>query len=93
MLPDGAAIYEELKEVGDERMEMQYKITKGPFPITGYVSNVKVEKTSERSCKITWGCEFDTEPDAEEENIGILAKLLVQEFGDECQNGVFSRRD
>ena len=32
-------------------------------------------------------------PDAEEENIGILAKLLVQEFGDECQNGVFSRRD
>ena len=32
-------------------------------------------------------------PDAEEEDIGILAKLLVQEFGDECQNGVFSRRD
>ena len=29
--------------------------------------------------------------DAEEENIGILAKLLVQEFGDECQNCVFSR--
>ena len=31
--------------------------------------------------------------DAEEENIGILSELLVQEFGDECQNGVFSRRD
>ena len=32
-------------------------------------------------------------PDAEEENIGILAKLLVKEFGDECENSVFSRGD
>ena len=71
-MPDGAAIYEVLEEVENERMEMQYKITEGPFPITGYVSNVKVEKTGEGSCKITWGCEFETGPDAEDEMIKLF---------------------
>lgn len=71
-LPDGAAIYEVLEEVEDERMEIQYKITEGPFPIKGYVSNVKVEKTGAGSCKITWGCEFETEPDTKDEMIKLF---------------------
>lgn len=66
-MPDGAAIYEVLEEVENEKMEFQYKITEGPFPITGYVSNVKVEKTGEGSCKVTWGCEYETAPEAKDE--------------------------
>ncbi|MGX1927779.1 SRPBCC family protein [Flagellimonas sp. 2504JD4-2] len=66
-MPDGAAIHEVLEEVEDQSMEMQYKITEGPFPISGYVSNIKVEKTGEGSCKITWGCEYETDPAAKEE--------------------------
>ena len=66
-LPDGAAIHEILEEVDNDRMEFQYIITEGPFPVTGYVSNVKVEKTGEGACKITWGCEFDSEPEAKDE--------------------------
>ncbi len=71
-MPDGAAIYEVLDEVADERMEMQYKITEGPFPISGYVSNVKVEKTGEGSCKITWGCEFQSEPEAKDQMVNLF---------------------
>ena len=71
-MPDGAAIYELLEEVDDKGMEMQYKIIEGPFPITGYVSNVKVEKTGEGSCKITWGCEFETEPEVKDEMVKLF---------------------
>ncbi|MFT6152343.1 MAG: hypothetical protein ACJAY9_001743 [Flavobacteriales bacterium] len=59
-MPDGATIYEVLDKVENATMEMQYKITEGPFPITGYISNVKVETTGNSSCKVTWGCQFDT---------------------------------
>lgn len=71
-MPDGAAIYEVLEEVVDHRMEMQYKITEGPFPITGYVSNVKVERMGEGSCKITWGCEFESSPEVKDEMIALF---------------------
>lgn len=66
-LPDGAAIDEELNSVNNDTMEMEYKITEGPFPVSGYVSTVKVESTGDSTCKITWGCEFDAAPEAENE--------------------------
>ncbi|MFT6843792.1 MAG: hypothetical protein ACJASR_002577 [Psychroserpens sp.] len=59
-MPDGAIIHEVLDKVDNVAMEMRYKITEGPFPITGYVSNVKVEATGNSSCKVTWGCQFET---------------------------------
>ena len=59
-MPDGSAIHEVLSFANDNAMEMQYKITEGPFPIQGYVSTVKVSPVNENSCKITWGCEFDS---------------------------------
>ena len=60
-MPDGAAIHEVLNKVENSVMEMQYKITKGPFPISGYVSDVKVAAIDDSSCKVTWGCQFETE--------------------------------
>jgi hypothetical protein len=66
-LPDGAAIHEELNFAKDASMEMQYKINEGPFPITGYVSNIKVESDRNGSCKITWGCEFESSEEVKEE--------------------------
>jgi hypothetical protein len=59
-MPDGSTIYEVLDKVENATMEMQYKITKGPFPITSYVSNVKVEDEGDSACKVTWTCKFDT---------------------------------
>lgn len=71
-MPDGAAIYEVLNKVEDATMEMQYKITEGPFPITGYISDVKVEGIGDSSCKVTWGCQFETE----EENKKAMIDLF-----------------
>lgn len=71
-LPDGAAIHEVLEAIEDDKMEMQYKITEGPFPIKRYLSNIKVEKTGERNCKITWGCEFETESETKDEMLKLF---------------------
>jgi len=71
-MPDGAAISEVLSKVDNSAKEMEYKITEGPFPITGYVSTVKVEATGDDTCKITWGCEFETDPAAEVEMVKLF---------------------
>ena len=71
-MPDGAAIYETLNRVDEEVMEFEYEINEGPFPITRYVSTVKVEAVSDASCKVTWGCEFDSSLEAE----GEMSKLF-----------------
>ena len=64
-MPDGAAIYETLNRVDEENMEFEYEINKGPFPITRYISTVKIEAINATSTKITWGCEFDSTPEVE----------------------------
>jgi len=66
-MPDGAAIYETLNRIDVDNMEFEYEINKGPFPITRYVSTVKVESIGETNTKITWGCEFDSAPEVEAE--------------------------
>ncbi len=66
-MPDGAAIHEVLNKVDESSMEFQYEITDGPFPISSYVSDVKVTPKSENSCEITWACEFTSEPEAQAE--------------------------
>lgn len=71
-LPDGAAINEVLSKVNDEVMEMQYRITAGPFPITGYLSTIKVTGIGNSSCKITWGCEFESAKENEEEMVNLF---------------------
>lgn len=65
-MPDGAAIHEILNKVDNDAMEMQYQITEGPFPVTGYLSTIKVEGIGDSSCKVTWGCEFDTPKEHQE---------------------------
>jgi hypothetical protein len=71
-LPDGAAIHEELVMVDDATMEMQYIITEGPFPISGYRSTVKISPTGEESCKVTWGCEFECSSEVEGEMVKLF---------------------
>lgn len=65
-MPDGAAIHEILSKVDNHAMEMQYLITEGPFPVTGYSSTIKVESIGDSSCKVTWGCEFDAPEELKE---------------------------
>jgi hypothetical protein len=66
-MPDGAAIYETLNSVDADNMEFEYEINKGPFPISRYVSTVKVDAIDAEKTKITWGCEFDSAPEVEAE--------------------------
>ena len=71
-MPDGASINEVLEEVVEQRMEMQYKITEGPFPITGYVSTIKIEGVGDEQAKITWGCEFESSPEVRQDMVSLF---------------------
>jgi len=66
-MPDGAAIHEILSKVDEHNMELQYQITEGPFPVTDYLSTIKVEGIGDSSCKVTWGCKFDSAPAVKED--------------------------
>lgn len=82
-LPDGAAIHEILNFANNDAMEMQYKITEGPFPVEGYVSDIKISPLNDHSCKITWGCEFDSaeEVKSEMKNVfGGFYNVIIDEL-------------
>lgn len=74
-LPDGAAIHEVLDQVDDKNMEMVYKITEGPFPITDYTSTIKISKVSDGISKISWGAEFQVDEKSETEMIALFEGL------------------
>ena len=51
---------------------MQYSITEGPFPITGYVSNIKVSRIDPNNCNISWGCSFESSEEVNKEMISLF---------------------
>lgn len=88
-MPDGAAIHEVLDRVEDDTMEMEYKITSGPFPVTGYVSTIKVEGTGISSCKVTWGCEFEASDEVEQDMKDLFAgfyNVIIESLETVIQN-------
>lgn len=88
-MPDGAAIHEVLNFADDSKMEMQYKITEGPFPITGYVSNVKISSTDSENCNITWGCEFESSDEVKDEMIQLFEgfyNVIIHELEGHLKN-------
>ena len=71
-MPDGATIYETLDLVNTAEMEFQYSITEGPFPVTNYVSTVKISPISANQCKISWGCEFESSEEVRQDMIQLF---------------------
>lgn len=71
-MPDGARIDEVLNSVDNEAMHFQYAITEGPFPVSDYVSDVKVNATGENSCEVTWTCSYQSDASVEEDMNGLF---------------------
>lgn len=67
VMPDGAKINEILNFVKHDEMEMQYIITDGPFPVTKYVSDIKITNLDSENSDVTWECEFESSSDVEED--------------------------
>ena len=72
VMPDGAKINEILNFADSDKMEMQYIITDGPFPITNYVSDVKVSDVDSKNSSVTWECTFESSQEVEEEMKGLF---------------------
>lgn len=72
VMPDGAEINEILNFATNEKMEMQYIITDGPFPVTNYVSDVKVVEVDVENTEVIWECDFESSQEVEEEMKGLF---------------------
>jgi hypothetical protein len=68
-LPDDSEIKETLDKVDHNTMDLQYSIQSGPFPISGYVSDVSVKPVSDSSCEIFWTSEFNVNEGAPVEDM------------------------
>jgi hypothetical protein len=68
-LPDNSEIKETLDKVNNNTMDLQYSIQSGPFPISGYVSDVSVKPVSDSSCEISWTSEFNVNKGAPVEDM------------------------
>ncbi|PQB05394.1 SRPBCC family protein [Aureitalea marina] len=71
-MPDGAEIDEILNKVDNDNMHFQYAINSEPFPVTGYVSDVKVKPTGDNSCEITWACTYNSAEEVEANMNGLF---------------------
>lgn len=57
-LPENVEIKEELTKLDNENMEFEYVILSGPFPISNYVSTVKVSAKGDEASEISWTANF-----------------------------------
>lgn len=71
-MPDGAVINEVLDKVENNKMEMQYSITDGPFPVKDYVSTINIDATDTDSCVITWSCDFESSEEVKQDMIDLF---------------------
>ena len=69
---DFVLINEILNFAEDSKMEMQYVITDGPFPISNYVSDVKVSEVDAKNSKVTWKCKFEASPEVRDDMEGLF---------------------
>ena len=67
IMPDGAKIDEILNFADNDKLEMQYSITNGPFPITNYISDIKVMEVDFSKSNITWECVFESSSEVQED--------------------------
>ncbi len=88
-MPDDAAIHETLVAVDNDSMQFQYRIDEGPFPVEGYFSTVTVKPTGENDTEVTWGCEFNSAPEHEEDMKNLFAgfyNVIIESLESVIQN-------
>ncbi len=88
-MPDESAIHEVLNFADDSKMEMQYKITQGPFPITDYVSDIKVSSEGANSCNVNWSCSFSSSEEAKAEMENLFSgfyNLIIGSLEEQLAN-------
>jgi len=63
-MPDGAQIHEELTVLNSADMYLEYVILESPLPVFNYTGKVKVTRTGDDSCEISWGSTYEVVPEA-----------------------------
>lgn len=71
-LPDDAEIKEELTQLDNENMHLEYIILSGPFPINDYVSTVTVKPVNNDNCEVSWSSKFTVDGAPEADMIGLF---------------------
>lgn len=72
-LPENVEIKEELTKLDNVSMTFEYVILSGPFPITNYVSTVKVSAKGNEDSEISWTANFNVGDAPVEEMKGLFS--------------------
>ena len=59
-LGDGAKLTEVLVKYSSEKMAYSYVISKGPLPVKGYYSTIRIKPKGKNKCKVVWSGKFDS---------------------------------
>ncbi|MGG4491152.1 SRPBCC family protein [Metabacillus idriensis] len=71
--PDGNAIVERLEAFNDKERYYTYSIMKAPFPITDYLSTIRVKKgTDSKTSVVEWSGSFTPVEVSDEEAINLF---------------------
>lgn len=72
-LPENVEIKEEMTQFDAENMVFTYVILSGPFPISNYISTVKVNAKGDTQTEISWTANYEVGEEAEKEMEGLFS--------------------
>ena len=82
VLANGAAVVESLKDRSEDGRSYSYDFVEVPFPITNYLSTIRVKPgASDSQAIVEWESNFNTPPEAEEELTGVVTGVYTSGLG------------
>ena len=82
VLANGAPVVETLTERSDDGRTYSYDFVEVPFPITNYLSTIRVRRgDGDGRSVVEWEANFDTPAEAETELTGVIKGVYTSGFG------------
>lgn len=75
--PDGQKVVEQLQEVDPTSHFYRYVMLSSPMPISGYISEFRVEDNDERTSTVSWTSDFQVRPEDEAKIVGTVREFLT----------------
>jgi hypothetical protein len=87
-LANGSTLIERLQSFSQSERSYSYSIEKGPLPVGGYRSELRVLERTDTSCRVEWSGEFTPAGATEADAVAIVRGIyragldhLVKRFG------------
>jgi Polyketide cyclase / dehydrase and lipid transport len=75
--PDGQKQVEQLQELDSAHHFYRYVMLSSPLPISGYISEFRVEDNDEHTSTVLWTSDFVARPEDEAKMVGTVREFLT----------------